>query len=311
MKKGRIMKKAVLLLLSAGIMLLFAGCGKKAPDENWFKENLPEEIATYTIEEQSYQSEVTSLEIEKRVTDEEFDTAYCKVVLDDENLSRTLYLILSASYYDRDWHLFSYQEYQEEEVTPLIGVSESFIMDNLSAYGYTGISNYREDLSALSEKRWSADCDVSQEYTYLTLGGSLHFEAELMDHQLGDAFPRSYTWSTGTDASGLTKTWKIDGNWTGATDSYRLDLGITSNGDGTFTWNGKCWFDTSDGGEEAYEDGGVVENGMESEEQLTAVEDMRWNFSFACGYPSCSLTLAPDGVSMSISSDMAEGVQRL
>ena len=311
MKKKAIMKKAILLLLFAGAMFLFAGCGEKTPDENWFMENLPEEITTYTMKDQSYQSEVTSLEIEKRVIDEGFETAYCKIVLDDENLSRTLYLILSASYYDQSWHLFSYQEYQEEEVTPLKGVSESFLMDELSACGYTGISNYREDLSGLSEKHWSADCDVSQEYTYLTLGGSLHFEAEFIDHQMEDAFPRSYGWITGTDASGLTRDWKIDGNWTGATDDYRLELSISSNGDGTFTWNGRCLFDTSDGREEAYEDGGVVENGMEYEEKLKDVEDMGWSWSFWCGYPYCTLTLTPDDVYISISGDTAEGVQRL
>ena len=99
------------------IILIVVIAGGRKPSNRRLKEQLPRDILTYEYDGQIRTSEVKSLKVEKRMLDKNFDTAYCKVTLEDEFMTRILYLEITSQKYTRGgWNITSCSLYQSDEV---------------------------------------------------------------------------------------------------------------------------------------------------------------------------------------------------
>lgn len=122
-KKGVFIGIGVVALL---IILIVAIAGGRKPSNRRLKEQLPRDILTYEYDGQTRTSEVKSLEVERRILDKNFDTAYCKVTLEDEFMTRILYLeITSQKYTQGGWNITNCSLYQPDEVYAKSGAEKS------------------------------------------------------------------------------------------------------------------------------------------------------------------------------------------
>ena len=115
------------LILLIGILLV--GCKKSALSEKELINILPEDIVSYMLENELYQSEVTNLEIERRQTNNKSDTVDAIISLEDDYTERTIYATLHLEYYDTGgWQIDSWSPYSDEICTPKIAPDENKIL---------------------------------------------------------------------------------------------------------------------------------------------------------------------------------------
>lgn len=202
------MKKAILILL---VLVTLCSCGTKsekdsqtmqssgsdvvedkdafkqeqptaastAPDSDMIKSDLPEEILIEEIYDpfNGYSEEyfnLSSLEIEKRKTDNKTDAVWCIVKMENSNYQSTKYVLCNYSYYDvGGWILDSWEYYQDSDVNAIevpfnIGEIASYLANvhypNISASEIAGESNtYVYEFSSWANY---ANADVSTSGIY-------------------------------------------------------------------------------------------------------------------------------------------------
>lgn len=111
------------LIVFIVIIIAIKGNGKRL-NEHKLEEIIPEYLTQYTIDAETYESEIESLEITQgRETDSGYE-AYCKLELSGQYMDRVLYYVFDCIKYDGNkWAVNNCYEYKDEEIT-LTGTKE-------------------------------------------------------------------------------------------------------------------------------------------------------------------------------------------
>lgn len=113
------------------IILIVAIVGAGKPSNSRLKKQLPIDVLTYEYEGETRTSKVKSLKVEKRMSSKGYDTAYCKIKLEDEFMTRIVYLeINSQKYTQGGWNITYYRLYRSDEVYGR-GEAEKYVDDML------------------------------------------------------------------------------------------------------------------------------------------------------------------------------------
>lgn len=121
----KIMAGNILILL----LLVLAGCQLSAPAESVIRKEISQMAGGYIEEE----IEITRVEIEKRFTDENYDTAYCSVIAEGEIATYNMYFTVEHKYYDKGgWILENINIDQQDEWTALYNKANLKTVDDIN-----------------------------------------------------------------------------------------------------------------------------------------------------------------------------------
>jgi len=213
------------LILLIGILLV--GCKKSALSEKELINILPEDIVSYMLENELYQSEVTNLEIERRQTNNKSDTVDAIISLEDDYTERTIYATLHLEYYDTGgWQIDSWSPYSDEICTPKIAPDENKILQKAKNAGVTNMEKTDEYLD-LSSGTYTCTYSVSEEHAYITFKGDLYISAyfahERVDTDRG--MMTHCSWEYEREDGTLIPEWNVLGNWSG-NEGPKNDVGL-------------------------------------------------------------------------------------
>lgn len=125
------MKKILPIFITIVLALVLCGCsGTAAPSEREIKADLMDHITDIYIDDtdtyidddlfgggQYVHFDVTSFAVEKRQTEDRYDTSWCVVELESMYYHATRYIICYYDYYDKGgWMLENWELYQEDEI---------------------------------------------------------------------------------------------------------------------------------------------------------------------------------------------------
>ena len=147
------------------IILIVAIAGGRKPSNRRLKEQLPRDILTYEYDGQTRTSKVKSLKVEKRMLEKNFDTAYCKVTLEDEFMTRILYLEITSQKYTRGgWNITSCSLYQSDEVYAKSGAEKKLdeFLKEVSENDQVTILN----INKIKNTDGSYTCEVEEDCEY-------------------------------------------------------------------------------------------------------------------------------------------------
>lgn len=195
-------KKVVLIGLGAVavlIILFIVIAGGRKPSNRRLKNQLPMDVLTYKYDGQTITSKVKSLKVEKRILNKNFDTAYCKVTLEDEYMTRILYLeINSQKYTQGGWNITGYSLYGSDEVYENSGAEKKLdeFLDELSDNTEVTILNVNKiensDGSYTFEIDEDSDLYSGTEIITIKLINISEYDADSLYEV---EFPMEYGWS--------------------------------------------------------------------------------------------------------------------
>lgn len=203
------MKKEIIIILN--ILLLFivclTGCGNVKLSEEDMVESLPDAIKTIYVNDATYILDVESLEVEKRKTDEDVDTVYCTIVLNNDNYRSTKKYALYYSYYDKggwildDWNIMdSYTEITN-------GISQELTDAEISLY-YFDDYQFVEQVNNVEKNVSYTTYQVnylSDNYSY---NGIIKLESSFVSSWEGGNWIHSLSYDNSFE-------WNVQGIWAG------------------------------------------------------------------------------------------------
>ena len=201
------------------LVLLLASCGTiKSPDESVLLKQLPQKVLKFEIDGEQYTSTAAQLTIEKQQTEKNSDTAYCKVVCENDVIDRTLYLILYSEYDNKQWNITDVQEYQSAEIrikVPPITLDEG--KTQVENEGYTDITSVR-DCSDLKNNEYCYQYSVYEDHENLTVEGNVWIEGSVLDYGLGNYGWQYDSWND------ISQNWKLTGTWYNAANGDTISI---------------------------------------------------------------------------------------
>lgn len=238
------------ILVAMTVTFVVIKTSDRAPSEDWLKENIPQELLTYTWNNETCTPSIESLTVERRNTEDDMDDAFCVVHLADEKIERTLYVeIMSVKYDEGGWGLTSWNEYKTEEYK----IKEEFVKKLEEQYVEENnyfIKNPQYTFSDNNNKM-TVCYDASADYKYLSITGQVTRDYELSFDN--ETYPHEFSWrGSSYDLSNTYFGWKIDGKWSGKIDDYHHDYDLELEieeleGDYEFRYSGNIYFDTTTG----------------------------------------------------------------
>lgn len=213
--RTRLIRAATMLML----VLLLTSCGTiKSPNESALLKQLPQEVLRFEIDGEQYTSTATQLTIEKQQTEKNSDTAYCKVVCENDVINRTLYLILYSKYNDKQWNITNVQEYQNAEIrikVPPITLEEA--KAQVENEGYTDLAGVK-DCSDLENNEYCYQYNVYEDHENLIVEGSIWIGGSILDYGLGNYEWQYDSWND------ISQNWKLTGTWYNATNGDTFSI---------------------------------------------------------------------------------------
>ncbi len=214
-------QKLSLMFSCFTLLLLLTACVSAPPNTETIGKELPAEIKTVTIENpfdlpspNVYELNVDSVTVEKRQTNGKEDIAYCIIELSNDYYHITRYLTLNYNYYDKGgWILDEWSDY-EEPISKIC--STPFSKEDANAkwsHVYDEVSV--ENLQLIDETTIQYVINVKREYANATDSGRL-VDTYTLQPEAGN---QSYRWLKNSDTSGVTRKWKIEGQWRGQKDT--------------------------------------------------------------------------------------------
>ena len=208
--KPRINRKVITLVsiiaLFITIIAVLINNSNKKPNEKIIKDLIPDYITSYELDGVWYTSDVKSVEVEKGKEQVYGYDAYCKITLEDGNMTRIHYSILSFEKIGNDWHLCGYQEYQDEEITKIKqGPDLNIIKDMKGMRGSKSIDSVEQS----EGNNFSYTVSVSEEGNIFSSSGLAKVSGSLAKYDDSE-----YTWVLNTDFSGINYDFRyLIGSW--------------------------------------------------------------------------------------------------
>ena len=225
---GAIVIGAAILTLAIIGLIVYKMIGAGSPKKSWLQDNMPKEVLNYTFASEKHTSNVDSIEIERRNTQDGIDDAYCVITMSDDFMKRTAYVEMVSRKYDKgEWVLESWDEYQEEEGTALEGLEEDYVYGYFDdRAGYTGLSGIKEN-NALDSGIISYSCNVDENYDYIETSGTIVLNGTLEcihnenctyvplssanGEEIIEEVLHSYYWDLEIDTAKVKSKWKLEG----------------------------------------------------------------------------------------------------
>lgn len=233
------MKKIWLCLLSLGLIMALCSCGgKSVPDENQIKSEIPDYVTELTIDNpfggSTERFEITSLEIEKRQTEDKEDTSWCLIQMQNDYYSVQRYVICYYNYYDKGgWILDDCEFYYEDEVEVRKNPFDNEdVIDFLNGnYGEVNIEKVYPDECG----RFCFEFDATKSYPNVDIVTKGEYNLEF----------NGIEWH-GTCDSYVKKNWNITGEWDldpkEEKDNLQFSLSISEFDSDAMTAKGTCSF---------------------------------------------------------------------
>lgn len=180
--------------------------------EKELENSLPYELRVYTMFDEDYSEHVLGIKdfkIDKHVTNGNYDTADCTIVLEDENIKKIMYVTLYSTKYNTGWRVDSYSENKAADVVPKYAADEYLISEEISEKGYKNYSISNVDYD-FSDGYYSVEYDIYDAYDYAEFLGKIEVEAEFVE--VNDGYIPSYGWTYSSEYY-VDVNWKVKGRW--------------------------------------------------------------------------------------------------
>ena len=201
------------IAIIVGVVLLMGG----TPDEEFYMENVPEEILEYQMNGESYTSEITQVKIVKEEKDGDELTVLCELYVEDECLKRTLHYEFECEK-DGKWEIEDWEKVEEESIE----LSEEFAKSLIGDYELDNIDNYKctpKDEDGIIRFSY----DVNDQYNYVTVGGTVAFEVSILEER-----GNKYFTSIEVDTTNIEADWTVEGSYINTDeDTGGIDMGVT------------------------------------------------------------------------------------
>lgn len=213
------------------------------PNNHTIVSDLPDEILIEELYDpfNGYTKEhlvISSLEIERRKTDEDTDAIWCIVELENGNYHSTKYVLCNYSYYDvGGWMLDSWEYYQDSEISV---VSNPFDISTIALYlsdTYPDISvslspsNFQDFfVYEFTNKTSYPNADVYTKGSY-----ALAFSNRRWEFYANSVDEKDVKWR-------IVGEWVLDSSYALYSKSKDFSLTITSFNSDTMSGSGTCYF---------------------------------------------------------------------
>ncbi len=199
---------AVIAVLIVGYNLLFLD----SSFEKDLKESLPYDLIAYTLfdsYDSEYKLEVKDFTVDRHVRNGNYDTADCTIVLEDNNIKKTVYVTLYSTKYNNGWQVDNWTENHKSVVIPKYA-PDSFEMElEASEGGYVNLTERSED-SDYSDGFFSKTYSTYDVYDYVTFTGDIIVNAEFVEEYNSDI--SCYGWKYSSDDN-TSYDWTVGGIW--------------------------------------------------------------------------------------------------
>lgn len=195
-------KKSVWIIVSMMVCLFcLSGCKPSALSEDEIADSFPENYRYLYIDGEAYLLDVKSIEIEKRKTDEDIDTVYCTIVMEDDNYRTTADYVLYYSYYDKGGWILDGCDTSDYYTEALCGLSQEKTDMEMSRYYFNSYNFVKEEF----------DKDTQTSYTYY----DAIFTSDNYSYQGGvvlKSYFYGYSWETSLSYENDFD-WNVSGIW--------------------------------------------------------------------------------------------------
>lgn len=220
----------IVIALIVGYNVLFSD----SSFEKDLKESLPYDLTHYTfeydwryslLEDMDYALEVKDLKIERHVRNGNYDSADCILVLEDENLKKTMYVTLYSTKYNNGWQVDSWTETQDAIVMPKKAPDKLELENRASSEGYENLT-VMDESTDFSGGFYYILYDVNDVFDYVTFTGTISIEAEFKESYSDDE-GYSYYWVYSKNYN-TTADWTVEGKWTLECDYGYTEININN-----------------------------------------------------------------------------------
>lgn len=196
-KKFVLIGIGIIALLIVLIALFIIG---RKPSNHRLKQQFPMNLLTYEYENEVRTSKLKSLKVERRMSGKDYDTAYCKVELEDEIMTRILYVEMNSQKYTQGgWNVTYCYIYQTDEIIPKITPDDYVNKTEIQPNNAKNVQVKKND-----DGSYTYTMDVNYEGLYgNTITGNLgvtykmsNLSEEREDTLTEVEFPMEYGWST-------------------------------------------------------------------------------------------------------------------
>lgn len=199
--------------------------------EKQLKENLPYDLVTYKLSDDNdteYTLSLKELKIEKYTKEGNYAQADATIILEDENLKKTMFVTLYCTKYNTSWQVDSWNENEDALVVPKYAPSEYSTEDEAATGGFFNLSMISETTD-YSNGLFSRTYTVNDKYEYVSFTGEITVNAEFIEYDGTELY--SYYWDLSAEKNiktewNVTGTWNLEYNFASYTPKYTAIINI-------------------------------------------------------------------------------------
>lgn len=208
--------KRLALIAAAAAVLLILWNGSGGSLEQGLEKTLPYDLRAYILHrdglETEYVLDIKKLTVDQHLTEGKSDIAKCTVILEDENIRKTVYVELVSAKYDTGWTVVGWTELQEPVVVPKYAPDPGSFDAVAAESGFVNIVKIRED-SELEAGVQKSAYSVNDRYEYVSVSGELEVIAEFQRITLNYARDIPHYYWEFTLKNYTVPTWSVLGQW--------------------------------------------------------------------------------------------------
>lgn len=215
--KRKIMISSAIALAVIAIIVAVIYLVGGTPNEKFYMENVPEELLTYKLDGESYTSEIVQVKIIEEEKDGDELEVECELYVEDECLTRKLCYEFTCEK-DGKWEIEEYKKVDED----IVEITEEYANIITKEYQLDNIDNY-QCMSMDKDGIIRFSYDVHDEYDYVTVGGTVIFEVNVLEERTN-----VYYTSVDIDNTKIEADWTIDGSYINTDDEDdSINMGVT------------------------------------------------------------------------------------
>ncbi len=214
MKKNKIIIITIVIALIIAVIAFIIYKGKSSNSNKInLEELIPEEVRTYKYNDKKITSEVKSVKIDRQDTDkdDEENVTYCEVELEDELLTRVVYLELELKNYDvGGWIVEDYDQYEDTVIKKWNDekITKELVEEKINEL------DFKDKLAFVSKNDVSEDTiefiySINIDSEYYKTSGNLKYKDHLRENN--DYEYEAYCMDP--DISEVVQKWNIDGKY--------------------------------------------------------------------------------------------------
>lgn len=211
---NRFLQMIKIAILLCGMFLL-TGCSlfNRKVDLSQVKADIPQDVKEIFVDSQKIKLNVQSFEVERRMTEKNYDKIYCDMVMSNDEYQIKCTYVCEYQYYNPGgWVLEKYQ-LADVEIKCLADIPSAlkFEMNTTCIYGH----DVRYEVQSVEcihtgTNKYEIVYNINSDYLYCDIGGVYKCKCSLVSKG-----GRNYSWEKEDDYSGVVYTWDIVGSYAG------------------------------------------------------------------------------------------------